>query len=53
MKSLATPAFVESTYPSRIIAPRIQFLLQEMFPPHSKEKNSRSHPEREGPGLGR
>jgi hypothetical protein len=34
---------LERTYPSHLIAPRAQFLLQEMFPAR----------ERGGPGLGR
>jgi hypothetical protein len=46
---------VEASYPSYVIAPRVQFLLQEMFPSHENEiaQPERDRSNREGPGLER
>jgi hypothetical protein len=42
---------VESVYPSYVIAPRVRFLLQEMFPERGHEIGDRKRIERDGPGL--
>lgn len=42
---------VESTYPSHVIAPRVRFLLQEMFPGRGNEIGNHNRIERGGPGL--
>ena len=45
---------LESTYPNRITAPRVQFLLEEMFPGRSPERTQAApRVERDGPDLGR
>lgn len=44
---------VESTYPSLEIAPRVQFLLEEMFPANERQMRNPRRVRREGPGLGR
>jgi hypothetical protein len=45
---------LESTYPNRIMAPRVQFLLEEMFPGQAHERTPPDpRVERDGPDLGR
>jgi hypothetical protein len=43
---------VAQAYPTAIIAPRTQFLLQELFPPKEHTRGEDRSREREGPELG-
>ena len=42
---------VESTYPAHVIAPRVQFLLEEMFPRQEPQIEPRHAQRRDGPGI--
>jgi len=44
---------IESTYPDRAIAPRVRFLLEEMFPGDGRMIAPRDAPRRNGPGMER
>jgi len=44
---------LESTYPNHVIAPRVQFLLEQMFPGSERQIQSRDAPRRDGPGIER
>ena len=44
---------IESTYPDRPIAPRVQLLLEEMFPGDRRQVAQRDAPRRDGPGMER
>ena len=43
---------VESAYPSHVIAPRVQFLLEEMFPGDEPSIDQQKRIQRDGPELG-
>jgi hypothetical protein len=42
---------VESAYPSHVIAPRVQFLLEEMFPGNERSIDEQKRIQRDGPEL--
>ena len=44
---------LESTYPNQVIAPRVQFLLEQMFPGSERQIQSRDALRRDGPGIER
>jgi hypothetical protein len=44
---------VESAYPAYLFAPRVQFLLQEMFPNRGRDAPGRSRSDHDGPERGR
>jgi hypothetical protein len=44
---------IESTYPNRAIAPRVQFLLEEMFPGDERQIAQRDARRRDSPGTQR
>jgi len=44
---------IESTYPNHVIAPRVQFLLDEMFPGNERQIDQRNARRRDGPGIER
>jgi hypothetical protein len=43
---------VESVYPGHVIAPRVQFLLEEMFPPHEPAVERQRRLQSDAPDLG-
>jgi len=44
---------IESTYPNHVIAPRVQFLLEEMFPGNERQVARRDARRMDGPGMER
>jgi len=44
---------IQSTYPNRAIAPRVQFLLEEMFPGDGQQIARRVERPKDGPATGR
>ena len=44
---------IQSTYPKRAIAPRVQFLLEEMFPGDGQQIARRVERPKDGPATGR